>query len=249
MTCRGATGDSLTYAQILGSEPVPDCWHEEVPEDFTPPESHDELEPGGTWYLRTCLESGINKHKQADGPLRFSQEPEYVMPDEVLVLLPGQEIIVTGERNTRQIPEPFVQTSPSEKPRVGQDVAFYVPPSNTVGSTITVSGPGIGTVQMRARQTELVVWPEGTRPAPVVDCPGGGIDVAATDTRESRPGACWWSFERSSASQPGDTYPMQVEAAWVVEYNGGGDWQVLGRFTRQQQIEQEVREVQTIVVP
>ena len=251
MTCRGGTGDSATYAEILGSEPVPTCWHEDVPEGFKPPKVKGELPPGGTWYLKTCLVSGINPEtKEPEGRMRFSQEAEYVAPpDRKVDLLPGQAIIVSGVRNVRQIAAPFVLTSPSAKPRVGQNLAFYVPPANTVGETISVSGPGLGTVQMRARQTGLVVWPLGSRPAPAVDCPGGGVQVTTRDTRETRPDACWWTFDHSSADRPNNRYPMQVEAAWVVEYNADGDWLELGRFTREQQNNQWVPEVQTIVVP
>ncbi len=250
MTCRGATGESASYAEILGNEPVPTCWHEDVPPGFKPPKVRGELPPGGKWYLRTCLVSGIDPEtKQPNGRMRFSQEPEYVAPDNPIELLPGQEIIVAGVRDVRQIPAPFVQTSPSAKPRVGQQLAFYVPPANTVGSTISVSGPGLGTVQMRARQTGLQVWPLGTRPAPAVNCADGGVQITTHDTRETQPNACWWTFEHSSSDQRNNRYPMHVEANWVVEYNADGDWLELGRFTREQENRQWVPEVQTIVVP
>ncbi len=250
MTCRGGTGDSATYAEILGGEAVPDCWHEDVLPGFEPPEVKEELPRGGRWYLRTCLTGGIDPEtKVGNGELTFSQTPEYVAPpDRPIDLLPGQQIIVSGQRNTRQIPEPFVQPSPSAKPRVGQDLAFYVPESNTSGATITVRGPGIGTVQMRARMTDLTVWPKGTA-SPVVSCPGGGLEVTRTDTRDALPNACWWRFDRSSANQPNNRYPMQVQAGWVVEYNADGAWQTLGTFTKEQGILQRVVEVQTIVVP
>ncbi len=256
LTCPGATGGA-TFAEILGAEPVPDCWHEPVPEDFRPPRhSEDELDregrpKPGRWYLLTCLESGIDPAtKQPDGRLRFSQTPDYVLATEpVRRLLPNQRRLIDGQYGERNIPEPFAATSPSETPRVGQDVAFYVPPSQRAGDTITVSGPGVGTVSMRARMTELVVWPMGTRPAPSVTCPGGGDRVVRGDTRETHPGACWWRWTRSSAHRADGLYPVQVEARWVVEYQAGGGWTELGTFTRQQQVDQEVTEVQTIVVP
>lgn len=251
LTCRGGVVGTLTYAEILGPDPVPECWHEEVPPDFVPPRLDPDEPRGGTWWLKTCLIGGIDREtKESTGELRFSQELDYVDPTEdVLVLTDRQEQVVEGQRDVSQIPFPFVQTSPSASPRVGQDVAFYSPPSNTRGSTITVSGPGVGTVSMRARMTGLSVWPDGNRPEPRVGCAGGGVEVGRDDTRASTPGACWWSFDRSSAHLADRAYPMFVSADWVVEYDGGAGWTTLGTFTREQVTDQPVTEIQTIVVP
>jgi hypothetical protein len=259
MTCRGAVSASATYAEILGGDPVPTCWDEPVPEDFVPPRYEpDQLDEDGRplpgrWWLNTCLVSGLTRPgAQPDGPMKFSQEPRYILaPDGPVVLTTNQELVLAGQRNVRSIPEPFAATSPSETPRVGQLVAFYVPPSNTEGETITVSGPGIGTVSMRARMTELVVYPTGGRPDPQVVCPGGGISVAVGEDRESTPDACWWRWTRSSAHRSRGVYPVQVVARWLVEYDAGegAGWTPLGDFTREQQVDQPVTEVQTVVVP
>ncbi len=236
---------------------MPDCWHEPVPEDFRPPRhTPDELGDDGRplpgeWWLRTCLVRGIDRDtKRPTGRWSSprSRSTSWTRSGPIR-LTANQAVLLAGERNQRQIPEPFAATSPSESPRVGQDVAFYVPPSQRTGDTITVSGPGVGTVAMRARMTELVVWPLGTRPAPSVSCPGGGDRVERGETRTTTPDACWWRWDRSSAHRAGSTYPVQVEARWVVEYQAGGGWIELGAFTRDQQIDQPVTEVQTVVVP
>jgi len=257
MTCRGGTGDSATYAEILGGEKPPRCWHEPVPEDFevpryTPEQLDEKGDPlPGRWWLLTCLIAGLDFDTLApQGDMEFSQEPEYLLaPTPPTRLTENQSLLLAGQRSTRQIPEPFAATSPSATPRVRQDIAFFVPPSQRTGETISVSGPGLGTVQMRARMTELVVHPTGVRPEPRVTCPGGGVQVGIGQSRAEVPQACWWQWDRSSAHRSRERYPVEVEARWVVEYEAGEGWTRLGAFTREQTITQVVTEVQTIVVP
>jgi hypothetical protein len=257
LACRGATGEVLTYAEILKGQKPPDCWHEPVPEGFRPPRYEpDQLDENGDpkpgrWWIYTCLLSGINPETLApEGEMTFSQEAVYLLaPEQPIRLTTEQELVLVGEFTVRSIPLPLPAIAPSETPRVGQEVAFYVPRANTEGDTITVSGPGIGTVAMRARMTELVAFPTGGRPDPRVACPGGGIAVTVEEDRASTPDACWWRWTRSSAHRSKGQYPVQVEARWLVEYDAGAGWTPLGEFTREQTAPVAVTEVQTVVVP
>lgn len=251
MTCRGAGSGSASYAEILAGEEPPDCWHEPVPEDFRvpryAPEDLDETghPKPGRWWLRTCLVGGLGP-----GPLEFSQEPEYlVRPEEPIRLTERQRLVLVGQFESRNIPEPFVELSPSATPRVLQSVAFSIPPVNRTGETIQVSGPGIGTVSMRARMTDLTIYPKGERPEPRVSCPDGGVRVELGETRATTPEACWYEWDRSSAHRSRGRYPVQSEATWVVEYEAGAGWTTLGTFMRDLTNLQPVTEVQTIVVP
>jgi hypothetical protein len=253
MLCNRITGGGLSIRQILGGEPLPGCWQEELPADLQSEYAALQAErirsgSQGAFWLQTCLHGIDPKTLRVTGEVTFTEEVVWINDgDPVVRLTPGQARLVTIERHEATIPLPTVVTSPTVRPRVDQDVAFRVVNDNQVGPLL-FNQPGVGPVQMRARLIHLQVTPQPG--AAAVNCPGTGVQVTATDTPASRPQACWTKYTRSSAAQPGQTYAVQAVTSWTVEYStGGGPWQALATVEKRQTSLQPVTEVQTVVVP
>ncbi|MDQ1289086.1 MAG: hypothetical protein QG622_2652 [Actinomycetota bacterium] len=243
MRCGLSTLTGRTIQQILGGDPVPGCWHEPLPADLTDEYAEllrEKASQGerGAFYLKTCM-------KIAEPEVTFSEEIVFLPEGEPpTTLTRNQRTLVAIEAKESRIPMPTIASSPSVRPRVMQDVAFRVV-NDTSTPTITDTRSGTK-VEMRARLVHLRIIP--MTGAAAVGCSGGGVEVTAADTRTARPDACWYRFPRSSAAEPGQTYPVRAIASWTVEYSTGGVWTPLATIEKQQTALQPVTEVQTMVV-
>lgn len=87
-------------------------------------------------------------------------------------------------------------------------------------------------------------WSPGDGAAPV-RCEGPGRAWAA---QESKADACRYTYRRSSAAQPGNTYTARVTVAWQVTWRGsGGQSGRLPLMERQETFPIAVAERQTVV--
>jgi hypothetical protein len=264
LTCRHGTDGFDTIRQILGGDPLPDCWDDQLPPDLAialAPEVAQNRDKGlkGDFYLHVCLKGVDPKTLKVEpGGIHYTQNPVWIEPPARPTTLTDRQrgLVATADQNQR-IPLPVVATSPSTTPRVGQDVSFWVT-NDRQTAPLVVAGPGVGRVVMRGRLVFLQVTPDPSQSA--VGCRGAGLRADRADSPTSAPGACWWRYARSSATQPGQSqavdgavlpaYDVPTVATWVVEYDpGDGVWHTLATFERRQALEQPVTEIQTLVVP
>ena len=253
MRCGALTGGGLSARAILGGDPLPDCWQEDLPGDLVDqyaPQEQQRLAAGdrGRFVLETCLVGVDERTYTATPDFGFTEKVEWLpagQPPEQLTANQRRLLAIWGD--SRTIPLPSVVTSPTIRPRVGQDVAFSVRNGDEVGPIgFDRPGPG-GVVRMQATLVYLRVVPEpGAAP---VRCDGPGIQVTATDTRQSRPEACWATYDRSSAAQPQQRYAVRAVALWLIQYQTGGVWNDLTVVEKEQTALVPVSEVQTVVVP
>jgi len=248
--CVAGSSQALSIREVLGGDPLPTCWHERLPATLAESYADAAAAKGedGAFWLRICLE-GIDS-ETLTGTARFTRSVVWLASAEPPVrLTERQRLLVVYQGGDGSLAS-VVVTRPVQ-PRVGQDVAFTVRPVDARLAAPTVVGPigePGGALRMRAGVIRLQVEPE---PGRYVACEGAGLEVAPGDTRLTRPDACWWTFARSSAAQPGRRYPVRALATWRVEYEGGAAWlplaaHIIGRDTTTQV---PVSEIQTLVVP
>jgi hypothetical protein len=264
LTCRNGTDGFDSIKKILGGDPLPDCWDDQLPPDLAAAKAdetaqHRAAGDQGKFYLHVCLKGVDPETLQVEpGGIRYTQTPLWIEPpDQPKTLTDRQRGLVRTADQSQRIPLPVVATSPSTTPRVGQDVSFWVTNARQT-SQLVVDGPGVGRVAMRGRLVFLEVTPDPAQSS--VGCQGAGLRADRADTPSTAPGACWWHYDRSSATQSGQSqalngsvlpaYDVQTAATWVVEYDtGDGVWRTLATFDRRQALQQPVTEIQTLVVP
>jgi hypothetical protein len=248
MACGSGGGSTLSVKDILGKDPVPDCWDEPltaaelaaVGRENTPGPN------GSTWYWERCL-TGIDKDTLAIGPDGIGFKIGLVSIDNgdpVKTLTDNQQKLVKFEGADRQIPAPVAVVSPSRYPRVGANVSFF----DGTDPEVTAAAGGL---LLRARVTSFSVKPLGEADPTTVTCPGTGVRAEKGDTPASRPGGCWYKYLHSSADQPDQKYQVDTTAHWTVEYsrNGAaGPWTYFNGFDKSQVTTIPVTEIQALVV-
>lgn len=250
MRCGSLSGDGSTVKEILGGDPLPDCWHEPLPEELVADYAElraAQLAAGekGDFWLETCMKGIDPVTLRVTGEVTFTEEVVWVPEGTpVITLTRNQQVLVAIEAKSARIPLPSVATSPAVRPRVQQDVSFRVV-NDVEAGPVTYSRNGT-LVEMRARLVHLRIVPQPG--ATAVNCPSAGVEVTATDTRATRPDGCWFTYPRSSAAQPGRTYEVRAVTSWTVEYSTGGAWIPMATIEKEQITLQPVTEVQTLVV-
>jgi hypothetical protein len=250
LACGSYTGGTLTVKEILGKDPVPDCWHEPLTaSELAAMELQNTPEPdASTWYWERCLH-GIDKKTKTIGPegVSFTIGLVSLDPDDAKKLTDNQADLVDFQGVDQQVPAPVVVASPSARPRVGADVSFFDPVDNVVEAMA-------GNVLLRAEVTQLEVQPLGEGMGDVVTCPGTGHRAEPGDSPATHPDACWYRYQRSSAGQPSNSegvpsYPVVVTEQWTVTSSlNGGPAQLFTTFEKSQITSLPVTEIQTLVV-
>ena len=245
--CAGSRSEGKSVKEILGDDPVPDCWHEPVSEeDLAAMGEHNVPGPDGyTYYWYHCL-TGIDvKTKVAEpGGIHISTElvtlPNGKPP---LTLTHNQQVLVDGQADRGNVPTPIAVVSPSDHPRVGLDVAF----SNLSDGDFYVRPLG---AVIHAYVVSTDIEPLGAGRAPLISCPGNGTIAKPGQARVEGDGLCWYRYLHSSAGQPDDVYDVRITSHWVVEIaaNDSGPFQRLDDFTKSATTRIPVTEVQALVV-
>ena len=250
----GGKGPSIR--EILGKEKLPTCWNESMSQAEKDAIGLEDS-AGRTFWWKRCLHGITKKGKDYvidPGGVTFSMGYQSYPddqsglkegdPDKLLRLVdlgPGQRKLVDSQRRDGQIPYPVIATGPSAYPRVNQDVAFF----DAEAEVVTVA---VGGVTLRARESSLDIRPEGGT-APCCGAPDPASRSSRATRPVTRPAACWYRYDRSSAGQPDDQYQVAVDAHWVVEYRvGDGAWQEFNAFTKSATTTLRVNEIQSLVV-
>lgn len=235
----------ITVEEILDGDPLPECWDEPLTQDELEAINLVNSEDAG-WYWHRCLE-GID-------PETFEIDPEglhlsvYIWPyqnddPELLFLTENQQRFVDRFVNRGNVPQPVLLASPNPLPFVNDDISFY----NYGTDEMQVDLPAPG-VQMRAKITELLVYPEG-RDGESITCPGPGRQADVNDTPQNLRDACWYAYEQSSMTQPGDYFEAEIHVKWQVDARVDGSWEPFHEFHKSGSAQIPVNEVQALVRP
>lgn len=235
----------VTIEEILGGDPLPECWDE--------PLNEEELEAANlinsedaAWYWHRCLQ-GID-------PETLEIEPEGIHlavgiwpfehgdPD-LVFLTENQQRFMDRFVNRGNVPLPVLMASPNPLPFVNDDIAFYNFGDDEM--RVSLAAPG---VEMRAKITEMLVYPEG-REGESITCPGPGTQADADDTPQNLPDACWYAYEQSSLNRPGDFFEAEIHVKWQVDARINGHWEQFHEFTKSGTAQIPVNEVQALVRP
>ena len=269
----GGAGNAKTVREILGAkESLPTCWDDVISDSDLVSQYGYTPNPDAPYYLHTCI-TGIDETRSpADQPdaqinqivieipagskpcFNYDEAHDVATPFTaeqlgtcVMTLTGAQQQVVSGTASDNaQIPGIIIAPHPSTRVRTNEDVE-YVDAANTKGNdprrtpNLTVGG-----VTLWATMDAYKIYPYG--PDGLSKNCDGTLPAAATDTRESKPDACWWKYPRSSADQPGLTYPFRAEADWTVHYSAGGVDHVLASFQKYADLALKVFDVQTLVV-
>lgn len=256
----GATA-TQTVKEYLKGDPIPGCWDDKISSADLVGKYELLPVPGQDYYLHTCV-SGI-----APDDLVARLHPDV---SELILEIPvdagpcpkpyteaqtgtclmsltdhQQGLIDRTPLAGGQIPGITLLTLPSSRVRTNQATAFVDKAVAPGGSATATPHYQVGGVTMWAQMTGYRILPLGAG-GPAVPC-DGTADVAADDTPQSKPKACWWTYTASSADQPGQAYPFRAEAAWAVYYDDG-TVHTLATFTKFAQVDLPVFDIQTIVV-
>ena len=246
--CAGSTSDGRSAKEILGKDPVPDCWDEPVSaEDLAAMGKANVPGPHGyTYYWHSCL-SGIDKKtKQVDPGGMHIETGLLPIPNgtDPQTLTANQWTLVHGVADRGNIPVPVAVVSPSDHPRVGLNVAFL----NGGKSDLQVNPLG---AVIHAYIDHTTIEPLGKDKAPKIDCPGNGTPAGPGQTPEPGDGLCWYKYLHSSAGQVDDVYHVQITSHWVVEISATGlpgTFERLDDFNKTAISQVSVTEVQALVV-
>lgn len=246
-------GQTRSIEMILGGDELPECWHEPMTERELEALSLQNSE-NSTWHWERCLE-GIDPETLQIAPDGVDVSVGYVAlgaGDDVTTLTTNQQDLIDTFRldGNETIPAPVAGVSPASRPRVGAWVSFF----NGTDSEVTATA---GSMLLRASVTRIDVEPLGAGKAPMLTCSGNGYKAQSGETPDTvSVDACWHKYEKSSAGEPDQKYPVQMTSHWEVEYSeGGGGWQpFVGfggspvTFTKSQITNHPVTEIQALVI-
>jgi hypothetical protein len=246
--CAGAASEGKTVKQILGDDPVPDCWDEKVSDEQLAAMGKENMPgpDGYTYYWEHCL-TGINKKTKVPGPdgMQISTELHTIpngKPPRTLTA--NQQQLVDGIADQGNVPTPIAVVSPSDHPRVGLDVAF----SNASRGEFYVRPLG---AVIHAYVDHTYIEPLGKDRAPKIGCPGNGTVAEPGQRPVAGDGLCWYRYLHSSAGQVDDVYDVQITSHWVVEISATGapgTYERLDDFMKSATTRIPVTEIQALVV-
>jgi hypothetical protein len=248
-SCGSASNrDGRTVKEILGDDPVPDCWQEPLTQDELDELGYENVPgpDGYTWVWQRCL-TGIDKKtkKVEGGGIQITVElMRWPNSRPTTQLTHNQQLLVDYNNTNRTIPAPIAVISPSYRPRVGQTVWFRDgTPSDENDFTVQVGG-----VTLHPHIVSIDVHPLGYNLGDTFSCDGTGVESQPGWTADDHP-ECSYRYEHSSAEQQDRTYPVTMVAHWQVDLTVGGQTRVFATFTKSQITAVPVTEIQTVVVP
>lgn len=167
--------------------------------------------PGtGSWNRKICLENGLSTGTIAWIP-QVQVDPA-AMAAEALRYLP--------------LPAPAISTSPArtEMLVVRFPTWLWIDRATWSPQTSTVSAPGVSVTVTAV--PERVVWSMGDGATLSCAGPGTPYNPAIPDHQQST--GCSYTYTRTSARQPGETFPLAATIEWRATWAaagapGGGD--------------------------
>lgn len=140
-----------------------------------------------------------------DGPL---PEPHVLRPPQMESL---------WDRFDTVYPAPVLDVAPVARPRVNVPAYFQVT-AQTAPVLTKVVDDGVHEVTMRAQIDHVTVQPGEGADDPI-DCGDGQTPYQRGVEPSQQTSTCTYTYRRSSASAPGQTYAVQAHAYWRVTYS------------------------------
>jgi hypothetical protein len=165
--------------------------------------------PGG-WYVWQCSGSGTRD--------AYYRPPVWIpeTPGEDGEPGPSPAALAQRAYEQLQLPEPAIQASPSGDQLVQVPTWLWLQEWGEVSATAEV--PGVS-VTATARP-ESVEWSMGD--GTTVECTGPGTPYRAQADPSSPSPDCGHTYRSSSAGQPDEAYPVEVQVRWTVTWSGAG---------------------------
>lgn len=168
-------------------------------------------------------------------------------PGSTLAPTPGELAEEAAQQTV--LPEPTVGFAPAPPiPQlVGLPSFLWIDPGQWAPQSASASAGGVtSTVTATPKQ---VVWDMGNGESVSCDGPGAPYEPALSD--EQQPSSCRYTYERSSARAPGETFTVTTTIEWDVSWEavgapGGGS---LGTARRSSTTSVQVGEIQALNVP
>lgn len=180
---------------VIGSSPGADALADE---DITDPSEYD-------WYWRTC----------PDGP-------GGVTNDLIPVPAGGPPVDATVLRDVAidrlVLPEPTVAMNPPGEQVVHVDSWLWI--DDAVWTTHTASASAGGVTTTVTATPQRVIWDMGNDDLVVCDGPGTAYDPGRPSADQTTD--CSYTYEHSSADQPGEAYRVTATVEWEMS------WSVMG---------------------
>lgn len=164
------------------------------------------------------------------------------IPDEQA---PGPPMLARVAISRLVLPAPVVELAPSPPAAqlVGLATWWWIPQELWRPRSASASVPGV-TVTAVGRPVASV-WRTGDGGR--VTCAGPGVPYPGEAL--AREPDCGYIYRRSSAGQPGGTYPVTVTVTWEVTWSGGGMSGTAGPLFSTSTVDVAVAEVQAVIVP
>ncbi|SES36093.1 hypothetical protein [Actinokineospora terrae] len=165
----------------------------------------------GAWYVWQCTTQGVT-----DGLYR---PPVWIADGQQpgAALLPSPAELAQMARKQLRLPSPSIAANPAGDQLVNLPTWMWLSGGwGPVSATASVPGVSVTAV---ATPTS-VTWATGD--GSTVTCTGAGTPYkAGTDPKAPSPD-CGHVYRRSSASQPGQAYPVTATVHWTVTWSGAG---------------------------
>ncbi|MFD0201427.1 MULTISPECIES: hypothetical protein [Saccharothrix] len=181
----------------------PECRHVQV--DYQPSDGQPQ-EPGG-WFMVLC---------SPDGKDPLSHGPVWVPGDGAQPAL-SPEQVASIARNRLRLPSVVIAANPVEMQLVNLPTWLWLSGGWQEVSAIA-SVPGVSVTVVAAPTS--VTWSMGD--GSTVTCTGAGTSYKAGADPKAPSPDCGHVYRRSSASQPGQAYPVTATVHWTVTWSGAG---------------------------
>lgn len=253
----GGSGDVTTVKEILGKDPVPTCWDARISDSDLQNIYEYTQNPDAPYHLHNCITGlDLTRSPYSQPGLVLSQQvieiPVAAPPCPKQPYLPEQtgtcvmtltgkqhQVVDTFVSRDAQIPDVVVAAYPSSRVRTGVPTAYVDRAHHGEKRTRDYQ---VGGVTMYAAMDSFAIYPYG--PGGQSRTCDGTADVGPSDTPDTKPGACWWTYPKSSNAQPNEVYPFRADATWTVYVNGAA----FATFHKYSDLQLPVFDVQTLVV-
>ena len=250
-----------TVKEVLDGDDPPHCWDEAISAaDQVTKYGLSDAPQGTAYYLHYCvsnldLNAPVGSQRAMQLNVQILEIPTDAQPCPspqpaeregrcIMTLTTNQQHVVElSEPAGGRIPPIVIVPQPSTRIRTNQPVAFQ----NRGGAGRTRTDVfQIGTVRMWAELTRFSIQPYGPTDEQIT-C-DGSIRVNESDTPDSTPQACWFTYLASSAQQTDEVYPFRAEADWTVYVDAGLGPQAFAHFQKYDDLRLPVYDVQTLVI-
>lgn len=158
----------------------------------------------------------------------------------------SSEAVLRQALGELQLPTPVIRMNPdtSAAQIVRVPVWLWIDRSVWRPVSKTVQVPGVSVTATATPQR--VVWSMGDGGS--VACAGPGTPYSSSYPADAASPDCGYSYQRSSAGQPGETFLVTATVVWTVVWQGAGKSGTVPGLATRAQVPVKVTEVQGIVV-